>query len=264
MDNVMTKHPLIPVIERVSLALARGQSTRQALIEMRSDLSFMRSVRLHLGTSAHLFERELETLIVGERSVQLMSAQRQTLYLNRLLVILELGTQGHSILQLLKAIEKEVETQSEWDIKAHLESLPQKASLPVLLCALPSYLILLVGPVLRAFLKTLCWIGFFIVLSSNRSWASEMKGSPQASFTLQHSFDERACRAELEARILPVHCWLRAGFAPANCSALAKKARRLPGDVRLWAVRLAVISKRCAVAAETRSLDLAYKSQSEL
>ncbi len=68
---------------------------------------------------------------------------------------LERGWFGEPILSVLQDLEKEFMQISDSDLNRHLQALPIIGLLPLLLLQFPSFLILLVGPMLREFIKQL-------------------------------------------------------------------------------------------------------------
>lgn len=79
-----------------------------------------------------------------------LGRQREQLFL-----LLESGKRGASVLTEWRTLRREVEMQLEMDLKAHVESLPLKMLLPLLFFLFPAFLILLFGPITRAFLSAI-------------------------------------------------------------------------------------------------------------
>lgn len=71
------------------------------------------------------------------------------------LEILLLGLSGHPVQQQLDRLIDEVKRASEQEIKRHVESLPLRALLPLLLLQFPAFLLLVFGPLIKRFLQEL-------------------------------------------------------------------------------------------------------------
>ncbi len=67
----------------------------------------------------------------------------------QLLVTVELGLQGESILAQLRALESELLLSCEDEIQTHAALLPLKMMLPLFGLIFPSFFILLIVPLLR-------------------------------------------------------------------------------------------------------------------
>lgn len=129
--------------------LARGESVRDALLVWYQTES---------KTSADpTFNREiLRFLRQTEMSEANLREERyQTLFREDLFSILAAGVQGHAILTRLRELRTEIDAQLELDMKAHVESLPLKMLVPLLLCMFPAFLVLLLGPITRNLLEAL-------------------------------------------------------------------------------------------------------------
>ena len=72
-----------------------------------------------------------------------------------LLLLLEQGLQGQSILDKLIDLEREIEVACEIEVKEDLEILPLKLLFPLLVLQFPAFLLLLVGPLTQKFLNAL-------------------------------------------------------------------------------------------------------------
>lgn len=93
---------------------------------------------------------ELDRLVGCDRNEGDIGRHREQLFL-----LLESANTGASVLAEWRALRREVEAQLEMDIKVHVESLPLKMLLPLLLLLFPAFLILLFGPITRAFLSAI-------------------------------------------------------------------------------------------------------------
>lgn len=76
-------------------------------------------------------------------------------YRENLFQLLELGKRGAPILREWRALRREIELQIEADLKGHVDALPFKMLIPLLLLMFPAFLILLFGPITQAFLSVL-------------------------------------------------------------------------------------------------------------
>lgn len=65
------------------------------------------------------------------------------------------GDRGQPILARLRELTGEIEAQLELDLKTHVEALPMKMLLPLLLLLFPAFLLLLLGPITHHFLEVL-------------------------------------------------------------------------------------------------------------
>ena len=69
-----------------------------------------------------------------------------------LMQILLNGMEGSPVYESLKELASEMEMEFELQWKRHLETLPAKLSIPLLLFFFPAYMIMLFGPLLSKFL----------------------------------------------------------------------------------------------------------------
>lgn len=77
------------------------------------------------------------------------------LYRERLFWLLESGYAGAPVLRELRALKSETLEQLELDLKNHVERLPLKMLLPLLLLMFPAFLILLFGPMMTQLLSVM-------------------------------------------------------------------------------------------------------------
>lgn len=89
------------------------------------------------------------------RLARLDRKQELSRHREQLFLILESGSRGASVLADWRELRKEVESQLELDIKGHVESLPLKMLMPLLLLLFPAFLVLLFGPITSAFLSAI-------------------------------------------------------------------------------------------------------------
>ena len=144
-------NPVLNFLITVEESLSRGEAVRDAV------LAWLGRER----TRSHDFQREvLEFLRKTERidpsyAFDASDLRCRTLFRHSLFAILADGMNGSSILPRLRELRIEVEAQLELDMKAHVESLPLKMLVPLLLCMFPAFLILLLGPITRNFVEAL-------------------------------------------------------------------------------------------------------------
>jgi hypothetical protein len=71
------------------------------------------------------------------------------------LEILSQGLAGHSIFDRVKAMEEEIVETCKDEFQRELDKLPYVLMVPLLLFMFPAYMMLLLGPILKLFLKEL-------------------------------------------------------------------------------------------------------------
>lgn len=136
----------------------------KCLIEMQSALQNGETVRA--GLRQYLSERDPKDLFAKQvgaflfawdqgqdwraaiRSVR--EAHRRTL-----LEVAASGLSGQSILPHLESLKAEIVDAAELEIESHLEMLPLKMLVPLLLFQFPAFLLLLFGPLLRHLIEEL-------------------------------------------------------------------------------------------------------------
>jgi hypothetical protein len=128
--------PLLLTIRELRWLLSAGHSMREAL-------------RLHLHDTQNVFTRRLRewwTLRVQDRR---SDWQPKSHFQQSFIDVLERGLAGQPTLDVLCALEDEVEKAAQRELDLHLASLPFKVLIPLLLFLFPAFLILLLGPLLR-------------------------------------------------------------------------------------------------------------------
>lgn len=75
--------------------------------------------------------------------------RKSSIYRKHLFVLLEQGVKGVPIYEKLRALELEMVEACQSEIREHLERLPLKILLPILVFQFPAFLILLFGPLLN-------------------------------------------------------------------------------------------------------------------
>ena len=86
---------------------------------------------------------------------QKLIQEEKSSYRRILLELIAAGLSGMSIQAQLKEVQIEIERGMELEIKKHIDLLPLKMMVPLLLFQFPAFLILLFGPILSQFLKEL-------------------------------------------------------------------------------------------------------------
>ncbi|CAN5605105.1 hypothetical protein BH10BDE1_BH10BDE1_21020 [soil metagenome] len=155
-------NPVLRCLLVIEESLARGESVREGINawlggEMaRAPYSFGEIYDRRAFRDEILdFMRRNESSEADSSRFVRVSSQVQSVYRQSLFLILESGIAGQAILPALKDLRSEIEAQLELDMKAHVESLPLKTLIPLLLCMFPAFLILLLGPITRNFLEVL-------------------------------------------------------------------------------------------------------------
>lgn len=98
-------------------------------------------------TVAEWFERsQLERYVAGDFQKTL------PLYRKSIFDLLDLARSGASIIEPLKSMEKELVQICEHDLNRHVDKLPFKLMIPMLLLQFPAVMMLLIGPLLIQFL----------------------------------------------------------------------------------------------------------------
>jgi hypothetical protein len=158
-DNL---NPVLRCLLVVEESIARGESVRDGLLawldgERAHVESSFREIELHRGFRDEILEflrrherSEADSSGTYEPRVRAQSVCRQSLFL-----IFDAGMAGQPIIPSLKDLRTEMEAQLELDMKTHIESLPLKMLVPLLLCMFPAFLILLLGPITRNYLGAL-------------------------------------------------------------------------------------------------------------
>lgn len=267
MDFIDVSHPLIPILDCAIRHIEGGHSVRTAIDAILRSPKVSWPLKRSMGRSFHEFENAMLENLKGGPHLHLKDTCKrpareslgQTHYLTRFLLIIELGVQGHSIAAHLKSLRTEVELQLDWDLKSHLDGLPQKATLPIVCCALPSYLIIALLPVLKLLLRTIC-LAAILGLPGLTSFALASDG---ADYKLKYADRVRihfACEEEMRQNAaVPIHCWIQYDSLPSNCRQLIQKSRHLPELKRAERAWLQQRSESCAAAISHRREEMAYR-----
>ncbi len=152
-------NPVLRCLMSIEDSLIRGDAVRDAILSWLDGESRKTS---QFASSRDQFQMEiLEFLRKTEgqneigTSFDVSEMRCRTLYRQSLFVVLLDGIRGNSILPRLREVRCEIEAQLELDMKSHVDSLPLKMLVPLLLCMFPAFLILLFGPITQNFVEAL-------------------------------------------------------------------------------------------------------------
>lgn len=138
--------------------------TLKCLIEMQSALQNGETVRVGLKrylanpTPKDRFAKQVRAfLFAWEQGQEWQTTVRYVPEIQRrtLLEVAACGLAGQSILPHLESLREELMAASHHEIEAHLEMLPLKMLVPLLLFQFPAFLVLLFGPLLRHLIEEL-------------------------------------------------------------------------------------------------------------
>lgn len=155
-------NPVLRCLMGLEESIVRGDSVRDSLMQW-LDLETRKAAS---GESAAALDREFikEAMEFLRRSedvdqtghpLDVSDLRCRTVYRESLFIILSDGILGNAILPRMRELRTEIEAQLELDLKAHVDSLPLKMLVPLLLFMFPSFLILLLGPITRNFVEAL-------------------------------------------------------------------------------------------------------------
>ena len=145
-------NPVLKCVMTVEEGLARGEAVRGTLLawldrDPRSNHVFRGEMLEFLRTTENA---DGENFLGGVAQMRF-----ETIYRRSLFDLLADGMLGNPILPRLRELRLEIESQLELDMKAHVESLPLKMLVPLLLVMFPAFLILLLGPITQNFMEAL-------------------------------------------------------------------------------------------------------------
>ncbi len=147
-------NPVLSCLRTVEEFVTRGESVRDGLkFWLVADPAPPSREAQDFRAEVLEFLRSFETDDVESPSGQFL--RPKTVYRENLFQIFQTAFQGQAVLQSLKELRTEFESQLELDMKSHVDSLPLKMLIPLLLCMFPAFLILLLGPITRNFLEAL-------------------------------------------------------------------------------------------------------------
>ncbi|MDZ4084148.1 MAG: hypothetical protein U1E10_14490 [Bdellovibrionales bacterium] len=145
-------NPILECIWFVEEGIRRGESVREALMRWADA-----SATSPAGSSSYGREFRLQVLQVLRNmeghsgpEVAALSPFRENFF-----QILLAGFRGEAILADLMLLKSDIQNQLDLDMKSHVETLPFKMLVPLLLFLFPAFLILLFGPITRSFLQSL-------------------------------------------------------------------------------------------------------------
>ncbi len=132
------------------------------LLELQSALANGESIRIGLTRYIHQSQGEFATLAKkflfawdkGQNWGRIINEEKSS-YRRILLELVASGLSGISIQNQLKEIQIEIERGMDLEIKRHVELLPLKMMIPLLLFQFPAFLLLLFGPILNQLLTEL-------------------------------------------------------------------------------------------------------------
>jgi hypothetical protein len=145
-------NPVLECIWYVEEGIRRGDSVREALLGWAD-----RSAAHQRNGGRYHRDFRLQVLLLLRSMEGLSSVAPGALppYRENLFQILLAGFRGEAILGDLKLLKDDIQNQLELDMKSHVETLPFKMLVPLLLFLFPAFLILLFGPITRSFLQSL-------------------------------------------------------------------------------------------------------------
>ncbi len=126
---------------------------KQLRTQLESGLSVSSSLKKTLIIEDSLFSQEVELWWSGYRTGHGGHWEFRTHFEKAFIEVLQQGLEGAPIHKYLLQIEQEMQEEFEIRWKSYLDSLPTKLSLPLLFLFFPSYIILIFGPLISAFLK---------------------------------------------------------------------------------------------------------------
>ncbi len=156
-------NPVLECIWAIEEGLHRGDSLRDALLRW-SDVSaasrqpdclYDREFRLQVLAVLRAVEAPGDGLLDHPDFRPSRTPGPVTAFRESLFNILAAGLRGEAVLKDLEAVKSDIQQQLELDMKSHVETLPFKMLIPLLLFLFPAFLILLFGPIVRAFLHSL-------------------------------------------------------------------------------------------------------------
>lgn len=139
--------PSLQLAIEMHSSLANGESIRSGIVRFAQDSSsnanreFARTVR--------------RFLIAWDQSQDWRSISRQveSPYRRALLELAAHGLGGQSIQSALIELQREIEVACDEEIKVHIDMLPLKMLLPLLLLQFPAFMMVLFGPLLSRFIE---------------------------------------------------------------------------------------------------------------
>lgn len=130
-------------------------------LHLQQDLESGRSVRTSVRRFVEMFDGEfVDQLSLWERSRESGEHRdwdkqkiRMSLHRRSLFELLDFSLRGVSVLEPLRALEKEMRDFLEQQVEQHLGQLPFKLLIPLLLFQFPALLLLILGPLLLSLVR---------------------------------------------------------------------------------------------------------------
>lgn len=151
-------NPVLKCLMTVEEGISRGDAVRESLTRWLANENSS-------GGLGSRFNREFQSeVLLFLRSTEVsedakganqIESDYKTIYRRSFFGILRDGLRGNPVSPQLKELRIEIESQLELDMKSHIESLPLKMLVPLLLAMFPAFLILLLGPITRNFVEAL-------------------------------------------------------------------------------------------------------------
>lgn len=132
----------------------------QLAIEMQSSLANGESIRSGIvrfaSNSQEDFARVVRRFMIAwdqSQDWRLILKQVESPYRRSLLELAAHGLSGQSVQTPLQELQKEIEIACDEEIKLHIDMLPLKMLLPLLLLQFPAFMMVLFGPLLSRFVE---------------------------------------------------------------------------------------------------------------
>lgn len=139
--------PTLKCLIEIQTSMQNGNSVRVAAL----DYLDKQETRDDCAQDLRAFLFALEQGRDGQSVLSMMrSPQRRALF-----SVLACGFKGQAISQQLTELQAEIVSACEGELKHHLEVLPIKMLMPLLLLQFPAFLLLIFGPLLRHLLEEL-------------------------------------------------------------------------------------------------------------
>lgn len=136
---------LLKLCLQMRVSIEGGEALRIALIKF----SDQKSSFLHLKLKQWLNHFDSTG---GENCAETLFSNH---HIQIFLEIVSQGLMGHSIYERVKSMEEEIIETCKEEFQRELDKLPYVLMIPLLIFMFPAYLLLLLGPILNLFLKSL-------------------------------------------------------------------------------------------------------------
>ena len=136
--------PSLQLLLDVRAALESGYSVRTGIHSY---------LKINKNSFSNLVSRWLIHLDQGQETQSLIMSLHPCR--KALLVLLEKGLKGSSILNLLIDLESEIVKNCEEELEEQIQKLPIKLLIPILFFMFPAYLLLMLGPVVMGIITQL-------------------------------------------------------------------------------------------------------------